>query len=154
MTDDEMVGEVEQAKNRLYSKTVKIENGCIEWTGYRGNRGYGQTTFLGKSERTHRLAWILENGAIPDGLWVMHKCDNPPCLNLDHLQLGTPKDNFDDMKNKGRYVNAMLLKTHCPKGHEYTEENTYVYPSTSKQAGTRQCRTCHAKSCARYDAKR
>ena len=141
MTDNEIAEYQERTKNRLYSKTVKLENGCIEWIGCRDKWGYGQTTYLGKPARTHRLAWMLENGAIPDGLWVMHKCDNPPCLNLNHIQLGTPRDNIEDMMSKGRYVSAKLLKTHCLKGHAYDESNTYITPK-----GKRDCRICRREA--------
>jgi hypothetical protein len=50
----------------------------------------------------HRFAWELAYGPIPDGLWVLHHCDNPPCVNIDHLYLGTVKDNTADMMRRGR----------------------------------------------------
>jgi len=90
---------------------------------------------------THRFAWELANGPIPEGMFVCHKCDNPPCCNVDHLFLGTPKENTTDMVNKGRRINHQLRKTHCPQGHEYTDANTYVNPQ-----GWRTCQTCHSAS--------
>lgn len=77
---------------------------CWVWTaGVRG-RGYG-AFYADKDRRniaTHRLMWSLNQGAIPQGLYVMHKCDNPPCVNPAHLFLGTPLDNVSDMIAKGR----------------------------------------------------
>lgn len=65
--------------------------------------GYGRIRFQGKnSAASHRVAWQLCNGPIPDGLWVLHKCDIPACCRPDHLFLGTHQDNVDDMMRKGR----------------------------------------------------
>lgn len=75
---------------------------CIEYPGYKNKRGYGQLTRNGKSDRAHRLAWAEKHGPIPDGLCVLHKCDNPPCVNVEHLFLGTRADNIADMHKKGR----------------------------------------------------
>ena len=75
---------------------------CIEWDGYRGPRGYGRRWFDGAYISAHRAAWIEINGPIPDGMYVCHKCDNPPCVNAGHLFLGTQLDNMRDMWSKGR----------------------------------------------------
>lgn len=94
---------VRTAKARLESR-VKInpETGCHEWTGCVVGFGYGAMQYLGKKRTTHRLAWEFNFGPIPDGLWVLHKCDNPPCCNPKHLFLGTPKDNVHDSIAKKR----------------------------------------------------
>lgn len=77
--------------------------GCLEWVG--GTRkGYGRLRVGKKDFGAHKLAWMEKKGAIPEGLWVLHKCDNPCCIEITHLFLGTPKDNFIDMQNKGRYL--------------------------------------------------
>lgn len=77
--------------------------GCIEWTGARDRRGYGQVKINGKKVAVHRSYWEEVNGPIPEGMVVMHTCDNPPCFRLDHLRLGTQADNIADMMAKGRH---------------------------------------------------
>lgn len=67
-----------------------------------GKDGYGQVCYRGKVYRAHRLAYTLFVGPIPDGLWVLHRCDCPPCANAAHLFLGTRQDNISDMIRKGR----------------------------------------------------
>ena len=80
---------------------VQRSDGGWMWTG--GARGkYGQSSRLGKSLSAHRHSWILHYGPIPDGLFVLHKCDVPRCVRPDHLFLGTHQKNMDDMYAKGR----------------------------------------------------
>ena len=90
-------------KDRLakYSK-VNEENGCLEWVRYTNPDGYGALWLNGGSERTHRAAWIAEHGAIPQGMHVLHKCDNRKCINLDHLFLGSNAENVADKVAKNR----------------------------------------------------
>lgn len=108
---------------------------CEVWTALRSRAGYGKFKF-GKEQLATRSAWILYVGPIPDGMNLLHKCDNPPCVRIDHLFLGTIADNSKDMVSKGRH--AGQLRTHCPKGHPYDEANTYVHP----RRGTRACKQC------------
>lgn len=77
---------------------------CWEWDGAKLKRGgYGQVSIAGKGGRkVHRLAYALWVGEIPAGLWVLHRCDNPPCLRPSHLFVGTVRDNVRDMRAKGR----------------------------------------------------
>lgn len=77
--------------------------GCWEWTGHtRKASGYGEVSWGLDERRVHRIAYIALVGPIPDGLILLHGCDNPPCFNPDHLSLGTLIDNADDMIAKRR----------------------------------------------------
>jgi hypothetical protein len=77
-------------------KYTKGPAGCWIWKGV--TTGYG--TFRGQA--AHRVAWQIEHGLIPDGMMVLHRCDNPPCVNPKHLFLGTARDNAQDARSKGR----------------------------------------------------
>ena len=88
---------------RFWEKVNKdTPNGCWEWTGSRMRFGHGQIHIDGKSVLVHRFAWELENGPIPTGMEVCHHCDQPSCVRVSHLFLGTQADNMTDMVNKGR----------------------------------------------------
>ena len=82
---------------------VHKSSGCWVWVGNRIPQGYGTIGVGGKPVRAHRYSWELHNGPIPDGLFVLHRCDNPPCVRPDHLFLGTALDNSRDCVDKGRH---------------------------------------------------
>ena len=78
--------------------------GCIEWTGYVDKtNGYGVRSINGKNVKAHRAAWISVHGHIPQGQYVLHRCDNRSCVNVEHLFLGTYADNNRDCREKGRH---------------------------------------------------
>ena len=94
--------EDQKIANRFNSKIEKIESGCWIFTGWKDRQGYGSAYWKGKNIPAHRLSWIIHNGMIPKGLSVCHSCDNPSCVRIDHLWLGTPKENMLDMIRKNR----------------------------------------------------
>jgi len=131
---------------RLKSGLVRMPNGCLEWTRSTVRGGYGQIKVNGKQLKTHRFAWELANGPIPEGMQVLHHCDNPPCCDTEKcLFLGTDADNMADRDAKGRH--GQSKKTHCKQGHPFDDVNTYMTPR-----GARDCRTC--KRDRREEAKR
>lgn len=85
-------------------RRVKKTNTCWEWIGCKDTGGYGQfwNIHLQKLQKASRIIWVIQNGEIPNGLFVLHKCDNRICVNPNHLFLGTAKDNIQDMLKKGR----------------------------------------------------
>lgn len=84
---------------------VRLGTGCWEWVGYRQPNQYGVFTLKHPVRAfAHRISWALSSGPIPDGMCVLHHCDNPPCVRPDHLFLGTHTDNSADKTRKGRTV--------------------------------------------------
>lgn len=110
-----MVGNLPKSKIPIeirFWEYVNKTDGCWLWTGHK-TKGYGAiSSSSDKYIAAHRFSWILHNGNIPKGLCVLHRCDNPSCVNPDHLFLGTLKDNTQDMVSKGR-------------GHFHLGENHY-----------------------------
>lgn len=101
---------------RFWRKVRKTRS-CWVWIGARNDKSYGHLRVDGKDMYAHRWSWILANGAIPDGLLVLHKCDRRWCVKPDHLFLGTHKDNSADMWAKGRGVGGSVRgeNHHCAK---------------------------------------
>jgi hypothetical protein len=98
-------------EQRFWSKVdIKDLNECWEWKASCFHNGYGQFGLNYKMVRTNRLAWELVHGPIPEGMCVLHHCDNPKCCNAkntkDHLFLGTNQDNIDDKVNKNRQAHG------------------------------------------------
>lgn len=145
------VEHIMEIADRLWSNVKKQDgDSCWPWLGARiprprtGEPGYGCIKIGGKKGKliyTHRLAWEVTYGPIPDGLCVLHRCDNTQCARPSHLFLGTKDDNNKDMAAKGRWRNQYKDNppTHCKRGHAFTVENTRL-----GSHGERVCRTCAA----------
>jgi hypothetical protein len=137
----------------LYAAMTGDATACWNWPGATNPQGYGCLRIEGRPTSAHRWAYTLLTGeTIPSHLVACHRCDNPGCVNPAHIFVGTKRDNTQDMLVKGRGRNplfaAMRAKTHCPKGHEYTPENTTLKRrARSKGARVyRQCRECYRAS--------
>ena len=94
----------------FFSNITKDENGCWNWSAYIATTGYGMFRFRQRNTKAHRVSYVIHRGEIPDGLHVLHKCDNRKCVNPDHLFLGTNADNMRDMALKGRAVKGSAHK--------------------------------------------
>ena len=95
---------------RFEDKYVPItESGCWVWMRNTFRCGYGAFSWHGENIGAHRAAWMLYKGEIPDGMNVLHKCDNRLCVNPDHLFLGNQKDNILDMVNKKRHIHGVMF---------------------------------------------
>lgn len=124
---------------RFWQKVIKDgPDGCWDWTGQK-TAGYGRLSAQGrgrpgqKTHLAHRFAYKLLVGPVPAGLQLDHLCKNRSCVNPAHLEPVTPQENV--LRTEGPpALNAR--KTHCPRGHPYSEENTWF-----KKSG-RTCKTC------------
>lgn len=116
------------AQRRVDAFWQKVSRGsdCWEWQGGRNPEGYGRFWDGQRAEYAHRFSWALTHGDIPDGMLILHRCDNPPCVNPDHLFIGDQTVNLLDMSAKGRHL-AHTKPQRMPRGeshgmHKLTEE--------------------------------
>lgn len=135
-----------------FLSNIKKTDTCWEWTGGHDKKGYGRFwsgTDKGQIQATH-YAWFRETGKWPEE-FILHKCDNPPCVKFDHLFEGNAKSNSRDMWQKGRGFTPTigLTITHCPRNHKYDENNLSIGSN-----GKRFCRSCKRERSREWRIKR
>jgi HNH endonuclease len=126
-------------EDRFWAKVDK-SNDCWNWTGAKNRKGYGSFSKYGQySPMAHRTSWMIMCGSIPTGLQLDHLCRNTSCVNPDHLEPVTSRENMD---------RAKAARTSCKNGHPYEGSNVRI-----DQNGRRWCRTCVANNHARFLAR-
>lgn len=143
------------------TKVNEAPSGCWEWQAARDARGYGRIRVNRTSPGAHRVAYRLYKGEIPDGMHVCHSCDNPACVNPDHLWLGTGADNVQDKVNKGRqnkgmnHGNAKFTPEVVEAVREARAKHGTAYRKLGKQFGMSEItarRYCNDPEHRKYDA--
>lgn len=118
---------------------VRVEGNdeCWNWLGAKGSKlGHGTFWLNGRNVGAHRYSWSQVNGEIPPRTHIHHRCGNPSCVNPKHLEPMAEADHL--ALSLSATLQAQKAKTHCPRGHEYNAENTYI------RLGRRNCRACVA----------
>lgn len=118
---------------RFWNRVVKLDGGCCEWTGAKIPDGYGSLQVCYKHTLAHRFSYEITIGPIPKGLYVLHKCDNPACVNPDHLFIGTQKDNVQDCISKGRFTRSDRRGEKCPTSKLTEKDVIYIRQSNLLQ---------------------
>ena len=135
--------------SRFLRKITESLSGCWEWLAYKTKEGYGQFGFNKKVVYAHRFAYETLISPIPPQLEIDHLCRNPACVNPDHLEIVTHREN--DKRGIAGMINGarQKSKTHCPQGHSYDFFNTYITKN-----GYRICKMCNRIRAKEYQRER
>ncbi len=117
-------------------------SGCWLWTGFTNRDGYGTFNYK-PGQYAHRAAYVLFKGGIPEGKEIDHLCRVRCCVNPDHLEAVSRKENI----MRSEFLNVNTRKIHCPKGHPYS---VFIAPYHGHARGMRQCRICLNAAARRY----
>lgn len=134
-----------QDAKRFQAKYEILENGCWQWLDALNSSGYGTFSVDCHKVTAHRYSWERVNGLIPEGLVIDHLCRNRGCVNPDHLEIVTQKENCLRGDPEEILGSHLRNKTHCPQGHPYEGDNLHI-----NKAGGRVCRACsreHTRIC-------
>ena len=127
-------------EDQFWSKVSPEPNsGCWLWTGASDPLGYGRINVKARLQLAHRVSYILFRGPIPDGLQLDHLCRIPCCVNPDHLEPVTPRENIMRGVGPANTRKRLLARTHCKRGHPFAGENL-IHDSNAPQF--RVCREC------------
>lgn len=130
-------------EKRFADKFTRPRSGCWEWTASKQPSAYGKYWTGDKLVRAHRHSFEVFCGPIPDGKYVCHRCDNPACVNPDHLFLGSNSDNMKDCHGKNRLKGAFKKQTTCKRGHSLDAPTVYVRIDRNGRI-VRTCNVCKA----------
>lgn len=131
-------------KERFEAKVKKMENGCHEWQSTLHRDGYGKFWHETGQVQAHRMSYQIHHGEVPDGMWVLHRCDNRKCVNPEHLYLGDAKQNAQDMHNRGRAVGRLVY------GVEAVERARQLYAEGRSQQSIADELGIHQTTISKY----
>jgi hypothetical protein len=124
---------------KYFLDRINKQSYCWTWVGSIGHDGYGRAYYKGKNNMAHRAVYRAFVDEIPPEMTIDHLCRNKLCVNPEHLQVASQRDNILRSDNQ---ASINTKKTHCVNGHEYTAKNTYSYKASRGKGIWRACKTC------------
>lgn len=132
--------------DRICKNSMKTDSGCWEWRLFRNTGGYGYSNYNYKSVVAHKLSYAAFNGPIPKDTIVRHKCNNPACVNPNHLELGTQWDNVQDQKKAGTWTSPLKRRQKFIDGVPVCQKRNHPLLGDNIRKfsdGKIACRECH-----------